>query len=127
MKKGIIYLLMCIFLLFTAANKQSLDFQPDFGSQNIASQLFSFAKKHHINKSLEKASFQQANDSLDSPEESNLDLNLSNSLNAIAVLAVFGLGYLLHVYFKRKKQIFHEPETIIYSVKRFILLRSIRI
>jgi len=118
---------MCIFMLFTAENKQSLDFQPDFGNQNISSQLFSFAKKHHIDKSLEKASFQQANDSLDSPEEVNLDLSFSNSFNAIAVLAVFGLGYLLHVYFKRNKQSFHEPETIIYSVKRFILLRSIRI
>lgn len=118
---------MSIFLLFTVENKQSLDFQPDFGNQNISSQLFSFAKKHHIDKSLEKASFHQANDSLDSPEESNLDLSLSNSLNAVAVFAVFGLGYLLHIYFRRKKQSFHEPETIIYSVKKFILLRSIRI
>ena len=125
MRNGIIYLLMCIFLLFTVENKQSLDFQPDFGSQNISSQLFSFAKKHHLNYSLEKASLQQINDSLDSPEE--FDLGLSNAFSAIAVLAVFGLGYILHLYFKRSKQKFHEPETIIYSIKRFILLRSIRI
>lgn len=125
MRNGIIYLLMCIFLLFTVENKQSLDFQPDFGSQNISFQLFSFAKKHHLNHSLEKASLQQINDSLDSPEE--FDLGLSNAFSAIAVLAVFGLGYLLHLYFKRTKQKFHEPETIIYSIKRFILLRSIRI
>lgn len=116
---------MCIFLLFTVENKQSLDFQPDFGSQNISFQLFSFAKKHHLNHSLEKASLQQINDSLDSPEE--FDLGLSNAFSAITVLAVFGLGYLLHLYFKRTKQKFHEPETIIYSIKRFILLRSIRI
>ncbi len=127
MKKGIIYLLMSIFLLFIVENKQSLDFQPDFENQNISSQLFSFAKKHHIDKSLEKNSFQQVNDSLDFPEESDLDLSLSNSFNAIAVFAAFGLGYLLHIYFRSKKQIFHEPETIIYSIKRFILLRSIRI
>jgi len=125
MKKGILYLLMCIFLLFTAENKQSLDFQPDFGSQNISFQLFSFAKKHHRNHSLEKTSLQQINDSLDSPEE--FDLSLSNAFNAIAVLTVFGLGYFLHLYFRRTKQLFHEPETIIYSIKRFILLRSIRI
>lgn len=118
---------MSIFLLFIAENKQSLDLQPGFETQNISSHIFSFAKKHHIDKSLEKASFQQINDSLDAPEEVNLDLNFSNSLNAIAVFAVFGLGYLLHLYFRRTKQKFHDPETIIYSVKRFILLRSIRI
>lgn len=118
---------MSIFLLFIAENKQSLDFQPNFENQNISSQFFSFAKKHHSDKSLEKASFQQINDSLDSPEEINLDLILSNSLNAVAVLAIFGLGYLLHLYFIHKKQIFHDPDVIIYSVKRFILLRSIRI
>ena len=125
MKKGIIYLLMSIFLLFIAENKQSFDFQPE--SQNVSSQIFSFAKKHHIDKSLEKASFQQANDSLDSPEEVNVDLSFSNSLNAITVLAVFGFSYLLHLYFIRTKQKFHEPATIICSVRRFILLRSIRI
>jgi len=128
MKKGIIYLLMCIFLLFTVENKQSLDFQSDFGAQNIAASPFlSFAKKHHIDKSLEKASFQQANDSLDSPEEINLDLTVSNSLNAIAAIAVFGLGYFLQAFFRLKTKKFHEPETIIYSIRRFILLRSIRI
>lgn len=114
---------MSIFLLFIAENKQSFDFQQE--SQNVSSQIFSFAKKHHIDKSLEKASFQQNNDSLDSPEEINF--SFSNSINAIAVFAVVGLGYLLHLYFARTKQKFHEPETIIYSVKRFILLRSIRI
>lgn len=125
MRNGIIYLLMCIFLLFTVENKQSLDFQPDFGSQNISFQLFSFAKKHHRNHSLEKTSLQQISDSLDSPEE--FDLGLSNTFNTIAVLTVFGLGFILHLYFKSAKQKFHQPETIIYSVKRFILLRSIRI
>lgn len=125
MKKGIIYLLMSIFLLFTVENKQTLDFQQDFGSHNISFQLFSFAKKHHRNHSLEKTSLQQINDSLDSPEE--FDLGLSNAVNALAVLAVFGFGYLLHLYFRRTKKKFHAPETIIYPVKRFILLRSIRI
>lgn len=125
MKKGIIYLLMSIFLLFIAENKQSLDLQQDLASQNISFQLFSFAKKHHLNKSLEKISFQQINDSLDSPEE--IDLGFTTALNAIAVLAVFGFGVFLHLYFRSFKQKFHEPETIIYPIKRFILLRSIRI
>lgn len=125
MKKGIIYLLMSIFLLFIAENKQSLDLQQDLASQNFSFQLFSFAKKHHLNKSLEKISFQQINDSLDSPEE--IDLGLSSAINAIAVLAVFGFGCFLNLYFKRSTQKFHEPATIIYPVKRFILLRSIRI
>lgn len=125
MKKGIIYLLMVIFLLFLAEKNQSIDFQQDVATQNISLNFLSFAKKHHLNHSLEKASFQQINDSLDSPEE--LNLNFSDSLSTIAVLAIFGLGFIFLSFFKRQKQKFHEPETILYSVKRFILLRSIRI
>ena len=125
MKNAIVYILMFVFLLFTAENKQTLDFQQDFGNQNISLHILSFAKKHHTNHSLEKTSLQQVNDSMDSPEESNL--NLSNAYNFIAVVTTFGFGYLLHLFFKRQKQTFHEQETIIYSVKRFILLRSIRI
>lgn len=116
---------MFVFLLFTAENKQTLDFQQDFGTQNIPLQLLSFAKKHHKNHSLEKTSLQQINDSLDSPEESNL--NFSNAYNFIAIVTTFGFGYLLHLFFRRQKQIFHEQEIILSSVKRFILLRSIRI
>ncbi len=116
---------MFIFLLFTAENKQTLDFQPDFGTQNISLHLLSFAKKHHLNHSLEKASLQQINDSLDSPEETNL--NFSDALNFVAIVTTFGFGYLLHLYFRRRTQTFHEPELILSSVKRFILLRTIRI
>ncbi len=125
MKKPIVYILMFIFLLFTAENKQTLDFQQDFGNQNITLHLLSFAKKHHVNHSLEKASLQQINDSLDSPEETNL--NFSDAYNFIAVVTTFGFGYLLHLYFRRRTHTFHEPEIILSSVKRFILLRTIRI
>lgn len=125
MKKAIVYILMFIFLLFTAENKQTLDFQQDFGIQNVSLHLFSFAKKHHLNHSLEKASLQQISDSLDSPEESNL--NFSNAYNFIAVITAFGLGYLLQLYFKRRSKTFLKPEIIFSSVKRFILLRTIRI
>lgn len=125
MRKGILYLLMSIFLLFVAENKQTLDFQQDYGNQNVFSHLHSFAKKHHLNQSLEKASFQQINDSMDSPEEN--DLSFPSTYNILAIFAAFGFGYLLHLYFRRNKQIFYRPEIIIYSVKRFILLRTIRI
>lgn len=125
MKKAIVYILMFIFLLFTAENKQTLDFHPDFGTQNMSLHIFSFAKKHHLNHSLEKASLQQVNDSLDSPEET--DLNFSNAYGFIAIVATFGFGYLLQFYFRRRIQAFHEPELILSPVKRFILLRTIRI
>ncbi|PZU86155.1 MAG: hypothetical protein DI529_09080 [Chryseobacterium sp.] len=125
MKKAILYSLMFIFLLFTAENKQTLDFQLDFGTQNISSHLFSFAKKHHLNHSLEKASLQQVNDSLDSPEETNLKLPVA--YNFIAIVTTFGFGYLLHLYFRRRTQTFHKSELILFPVKRFILLCTIRI
>ncbi|MDP9956407.1 hypothetical protein J2X97_002066 [Epilithonimonas hungarica] len=125
MKNAIVYILMFIFLLFTAENKQTLDFQQDFGNQDVSLHMFSFAKKHHLNHSLEKASLQQINDSLDTPEETNL--NFSNAYNFIAIVATFGFGYLLQLYFRRRTQTFHKPELILSSVKRFILLRTIRI
>ena len=65
------------------------------------------------------------NDSLDSPEETNL--NFTDALNFVAIIATFGFGYLLHLLFRRKKLFFNEQEIILSSVKRFILLRSIRI
>jgi len=125
MKNAIVYILMFIFLLFTAENKQTLDFQQDFGTQNVSLHLLSFAKKHHLNHTLEKTALQQINDSLDSPEEINL--NFSDALNVVAIAATFGFGYLLHLYFRGRTQTFHEPKLIPSSVKRFILLRSIRI
>jgi hypothetical protein len=128
MKNAIVYILMFIFLLFTAENKQTLDFQQDYGNQNISLHFFSFAKKHRLNHSLEKNSLQQVNDSLDSPEENSLnDFNPSDAFNTISLISVFGFGYLLHTFFRRKKQNFHEQGIIFSSVKRFILLRSIRI
>ncbi|RKE88956.1 hypothetical protein [Epilithonimonas arachidiradicis] len=125
MRNVIVYILMFIFLLFTAENKQTLDFQPDFGNQNISLHILSFAKKHHLNHSLEKASLQQMSDSLDSPEE--MTLNFSDVLNFIAIAATFGIGYLLHLYFRRRNLKFYEAKGIFPSVKRFILLRTIRI
>lgn len=116
---------MFVFLLFTAENKQTLDFQQDFGTQNVSLQILPFAKKHHKNHSLEKTSFQQINDSLDSPEETNL--NFTDALNFVAIVATFGFGYLLHLYFRQRTKTFHEPKLIFSSVKRFILLRSIQI
>jgi hypothetical protein len=44
MKKAIVYILMFIFLLFTAENKQTLDFQQDFGIQNVSLHLFPLQK-----------------------------------------------------------------------------------
>ena len=125
MKNVIVYILMFVFLLFTAENKQTLDFQQDFGTQNVSLQILPFAKKHHKNHSLEKTSLQQINDSLDSPEETNL--NFTDALNFVAIVATFGFGYLLHLFFRRKKLFFNEQEIILSSVKRFILLRTIRI
>ncbi len=125
MKNAIVYILMFVFLLFTAENKQTLDFQQDFGNQNIASQILSVAKKYHKNHSLDKTSLQQINDSLDAPEESNF--NLSNAYQFVAIVTSFGFAYLFHLFFKRVNQHFHEQKAILFSVKRFILLRSIRI
>lgn len=127
MRKGLVYLLMTVFLLFVAENRQSLDFQQDYGNQNFSLHLFSFAKKHRLHQSVEKMSFQQINDSLDTPEENNQNDFDANSLNTVIAITVLGLGYFLHHYFQRKKQVFHESYNLHFPSRRFILLRNIRI
>ncbi len=126
MRKGLIYLVMTMFLLFVAGNRQSSDFQQDYGNPGFSLHLFSFAKKHQQHAA-SKTSFHQDNDALNSPEENNQNDFDAGSINTLVVSAVIGLGFLLHHFFKRTKQIFYEAGILFSPARRFILLRNIRI
>lgn len=126
MRKGLIYLIMTMFLLFLAENRQSLDFQQDYGTPGFSLHLFSAVKKHQQH-SASKTSFHQDNDALNSPEENNQNDFDGGSLTTMVVIAAIGLGFLLHHFFLRTKQIFYNSGKLFFPAKRFILLRNIRI
>lgn len=127
MRKGVIYLLMTIFLLFLAENKQSQDFQQDFGHQNSSRFLLSFAKKHHITHSVDKTSFQQVNNAWDSPEENPNNLDLIKLFISVSIIAGCMISYFKSYKYQRETQIFYNSSTNHFLTRRFILLHNLRI
>jgi len=115
-----------MFLLFVAGNRQSSDFQQDYGNPGFSLHLFSLAKKHQ-HHAASKTSFHQDNDALNSPEENNQNDFDAGSINTLVVFAAIGFGFLLHHVFQRIKQFFYESGILFFPAKRFILLRNIRI
>ncbi|MGV4413111.1 hypothetical protein [Chryseobacterium sp. T1] len=129
MRKGIVYILMSIFLLFIAESKNYAYFQHTFGSHSSNSLTSKLAKKHYNTLSLEKSSSQHHDDSLDFPEELKTEaLQYSNILQAVTLVSLLGLGYILNLlYLKRKKRFFIDITNISPSTRTFILFQSIRI
>lgn len=129
MRKGIIYILMSIFLLFIAESKNYVDFQHNFGSQLSNSLTSKLAKKHYNTLSLEKSTSKHNDDSVDFPEELKTDFfQYSNLLQTMTIVNLFALGYVFNLlYLKRKKYFFTDIPTIHYTSKTFIRFQSIRI
>lgn len=127
MRKGIIYLLMSIFLLFVAENNNHIGFQ-NFVNQTTAAYSFSLTKLHHYIQPFEKSASHFNPFSLGFPEETGVDdFSISNPFGVIILVTGVGFGYLLHLFFNRRKQHFYRQSNTLHSVRRFILLRSIRI
>ena len=127
MKNGILYLLTGIFLLFVVENRNYTDFQ-----QNPGADIFSahnFAKKHHQNQTLEKSNTGHSQDSGNLTAETDDDLLPSaNAVAFVCAAVVFGFTYVLALLYRKRAKLI--PYSFIYglsSVKKFILIRSIRI
>ena len=125
MRKGIIYLLMSIFLLFVAENSHSLDIQTDNSSMTINLHFFSFSKKIHLNQSFSKNTAKHIADSVDFTEDNafgraNTDL-MSSALFALSVASVIFL--ISRAYLCCYNVVILFPS----SIKRYLLLRSIQI
>lgn len=124
MRKGIIYLLMSIFLLFVAENSHSFDIQTDYNNQSVLLHLFSFSKKYHLNHSAEKNVTKHIADSVDFAEETGC--SLINLYTLATAISFAGLAYIFQLT-KTENLIRYKHHVFIAAVKRFILLRSIRI
>lgn len=129
MRNYIIYFLTSLFLLFVVESKIDVKtLQSDYPghvSHNLPK------KVNRLNQTYDKLSIQQTagnsgNYSLELTED---DFHLSDTLLTITAFAsvfsliyVFGLKYLKHI-----KQGYYDPISKAFLIKRYILIRSIRI
>lgn len=128
MRNYIVYFLTGLFLLFVVESKINVKTlqSTTHTSQNLPK------RANRLNQTYEKLSIQQAPDdagnaySLELTED---DFQLSDTLQAIVVFAsIFTLVYIFGLKsFKKLKPTIHGYLSEFSSVKRFILIRSIRI
>ncbi|MCW3162387.1 hypothetical protein [Chryseobacterium oryctis] len=130
MRNYIVYFFTCLFLLFVVESRINVKtLQNNYtahSSQNMPKRV------NRLNQTYEKLSIQQTPDnsgdtySLEIAED---DFQLSDTFQTIVVFAsVFSLVYIFGLKsFKKPKTAFDGLITNFSSVKRFILIRSIRI
>ncbi|WP_294296308.1 hypothetical protein [uncultured Chryseobacterium sp.] len=130
MKNYIVYFLTALFLLFVVESKINVrTLKNDYTnhtSQNLPK------KANRLNQTYEKLTVQQSPDNLGNSSSLELtenDFQFSDSLQAIIVFAgVFTLVYIFGLKsFKKSKPVLHGFLSEFSTVKRFILIRSIRI
>lgn len=129
MKSAIIYFFTALFLFFVVESRINVNtLRNDYTnhtSQNLPK------RANRLNQTLEKFSVQQYIDNLDnlSFELDEADFQISEATKAIVVFAsVFGLIYFFGLkYRKRFKPNIEFYIAGIFSVKKFIFIRSIRI
>ncbi len=126
MKSGFIYLLLSVFLLFIVENKNYADFQQDSGFQNVSSH--SVSKKHRLNQTFDKFSSQHNDASNISYETEDDDFQISDVFQAAVVIAaISAFGVLLDLLYRRYSKTVFYYFAVFHTVKKFILIRSIRI
>lgn len=130
MRNYIVYFLTSLFLLFVVESKINVKtLRNDYNnhtSQNLPKRV------NRLNQTYEKLSIQQAPDDAGNAYSSELtedDFQLSDTLQTIVVFAsIFTLVYVFGLKsFKKLKPTIHGYLSEFSSVKRFILIRSIRI
>ncbi|GEM_PF-321875 len=129
MRNYIVYFLTTLFLLFVVESKinvRTLQNNYTHTSQNLPK------KANRLNQTYDKLSMQQAADDVSSAYSLELtedNFQLSDTFQAIMVFAsVFTLVYIFGLKsFKKLKPSIHGYLSGFSTVKRFILIRSIRI
>lgn len=130
MRNYIVYFLTTLFLLFVVESKMNVrTLKNDYNthsSHNLPK------RANRLNQTYEKLSIQQSPDDVDNAYSLELaedDFQWSDTLQTIAVFAsVFSLVYIFGLKsFKRLKPNIHGFLSNLSTVKRFILIRSIRI
>ena len=129
MRNYIVYFLTSLFLLFVVESKinvKTLRNDYTHSSHNLPK------RANRLNQTYEKLSIQQTSDDISNAYSLELaedDFQLSDTFEAMVVFAsVFTLVYIFGLKsFKKLKPSIHRFLSDFSSVKRFILIRSIRI
>lgn len=127
MRNYITYFLTCLFLLFVVESKINVRTLDTSKVESVSHHMLKKANK--LNQTFEKLSVKQKTDTEDySLELLESSFQLSD-VQAVAVLAVvFTFAYFLGLLrFKELRPSLHRFNLCTYTVKRFILIRSIRI
>ncbi|MCS3529900.1 hypothetical protein [Chryseobacterium sp. JUb7] len=130
MRNYIVYFLTSLFLLFVVESKINVKTLRNDYNSHTSHNLPKRANR--LNQTYEKLSVQQSSDdpgnaySLELTED---DFQLSDTFQAVVFFAsVFTLVYIFGLKsFKRSKPVIHGFLSHFSSIKRFILIRSIRI
>ncbi|KPE50164.1 hypothetical protein [Chryseobacterium indologenes] len=129
MRNFIIYFLTGLFLLFVVESRLNVKTLRNDYSGHVSHHMPKRANR--LNQTYEKLTIQQMADHIDNStlELYEDDFHLSDTFQAIVVLAgVFNLVYIFGLRsFKSKKPDIHGFLSLFSHVKRFILIRSIRI
>lgn len=129
MRNSVIYFLTTLFLLFLVESRFNAKTVPTNFSTQVSHQIQK--KANQVDQSSAKFSVQQTTGDIDnfSLELTEENFQLSDTFEAVMVFAsVFGLIYIfVFSYKERLKCTLHSILSDFSSVKRFILIRSIRI
>ncbi|MBB4807833.1 hypothetical protein HNP38_003149 [Chryseobacterium defluvii] len=129
MRNFIVYFLTGLFLLFVVESRMNVKTLQNIDSGNISHHPPK--KANRLNQIYEKLSAQQSADDLGnySLELNEDDFQLSDTLQAIVVLAgVFSMVYIFGLRStKRLKPAVYDFLSRFSTIKKFILIRSIRI
>ncbi|MDH6252648.1 hypothetical protein M2347_002375 [Chryseobacterium sp. H1D6B] len=129
MRSYIVYFFTSLFLLFVVESKLNVKTLRNDYNGHISHHLPK--KANRLNQTFEKLSVQQMADDIGNStlELNEDDFQLSDTVQTIVVFAsVLGLMYIFGLlYYKRLKPAVHSLLSHFSSVKKFILIRSIRI
>ena len=126
MKKGLVYFLLSIFLLFVYENKKGIDFSALSGLQVY--HLNSLAKKQHAGQLFEKQNTSASSDlGKISPDDEDDEGATSPILISIFIGAAFFIEAFSKRLFQRKVRTFSHPIFLFGGIQRFLLIRCIRI
>lgn len=127
MKKGLIYLLASMFLLFNVKGKSNLMHTLQAGFSKHANQLH-FPKKNNF-PSLEKSANQQETNGENLFQETNSDEDFSSlgDLHFLFYAGIVGYVFLFSHLYQLKDNAPFSSESHFYLLKRFILIRDLRI
>ncbi len=130
MRNYIVYFLTALFLLFVVESKINVRTLNSNYTSHSSQKLPKRANR--LNQTYEKLSIQQSFDDVSdsySLELAEEDFQFSDSLHSIVALAcVFTLIYIYGLEsYKKSKPVIHGFLSDLFNIKRFILVRSIRI